>query len=37
MNKKNVYDLIQERLNVIFKEFDNVYISFSGEKTVEYY
>ena len=28
--KKNVYELAQERLRMIFKEFDNVYISFSG-------
>lgn len=31
-NKKNVYDLAQERLSVLFKEFDNVYVSFSGGK-----
>ncbi|CDD48972.1 DUF3440 domain-containing protein [Phocaeicola sp.] len=31
-NKKNVYDLTQERLSVLFKEFDNVYVSFSGGK-----
>ena len=30
--KKNVYELAQERLRMIFKEFDNVYISFSGGK-----
>ena len=30
--KKNVYELAQERLDIIFKEFDNVYISFSGGK-----
>ena len=29
---KNVYDLAQERLRMIFNEFDNVYISFSGGK-----
>lgn len=29
---KNVYELFQERLDVIFKEFDNIYISFSGGK-----
>ena len=32
MKLKNVYELIQERLEVIFKEFDNIYISFSGGK-----
>lgn len=31
-NEKNVYDLTQERLSVLFKEFDNVYVSFSGGK-----
>lgn len=29
---KNVYQLAQERLDIIFKEFDNVYVSFSGGK-----
>jgi len=28
----NVYDLTQKRLDFIFKEFDNVYVSFSGGK-----
>lgn len=32
MNQKNVYELIQERLKMIFEEFDNIYISFSGGK-----
>nr|DAD97706.1 MAG TPA: phosphoadenosine-phosphosulfate reductase [Podoviridae sp. ctrTt13] len=32
MNQKNVYDLAQERLEVIFREFDNIYVSFSGGK-----
>lgn len=32
MNVKNVYELIQERLEMIFREFDNIYISFSGGK-----
>ncbi len=32
MELKNVYELIQERLEVIFKEFDNIYISFSRWK-----
>lgn len=32
MNQKNVYELVQERLEEIFKEFDNIYISFSGGK-----
>ena len=30
--KKNVYELAEERLAVLFKEFDNIYISFSGGK-----
>lgn len=29
---KNVYELTQERLRVIFDEFDNIYVSFSGGK-----
>ena len=29
---KNVYELAQERLDIIFKEFDNIYVSFSGGK-----
>lgn len=29
---KNVYELAQERLAFIFKEFDNIYVSFSGGK-----
>lgn len=29
---KNVYELAQERLRVIFNEFDNIYVSFSGGK-----
>lgn len=29
---KNVYELTQERLKVIFSEFDNIYVSFSGGK-----
>ncbi len=28
----NVYDALQERLHFIFKEFDNIYVSFSGGK-----
>lgn len=31
-NGKNVYELTQERLKMIFSEFDNVYVSFSGGK-----
>ena len=27
--KKNVYELTQERLRMIFNEFDNIYVSFS--------
>ena len=30
--QKNVYELVQERLRVIFQDFDNIYISFSGGK-----
>lgn len=30
--RKNVYELVQERLDFIFREFDNIYISFSGGK-----
>lgn len=30
--QKNVYELVQERLSMIFKEFDNIYVSFSGGK-----
>ncbi|MBQ7364783.1 MAG: DUF3440 domain-containing protein [Clostridia bacterium] len=29
---KNVYDALQERLHLIFKEFDNIFVSFSGGK-----
>ena len=29
---KNVYELAQERLRIVFNEFDNVYLSFSGGK-----
>ena len=29
---KNVYELAQERLDMLFKEFDNIYVSFSGGK-----
>ena len=29
---KNVYEVLQERLKLIFEEFDNIYISFSGGK-----
>lgn len=32
INQKNVYELACERLEVIFREFDNIYISFSGGK-----
>lgn len=32
VHTKNVYELIQDRLEIIFREFDNVYISFSGGK-----
>jgi predicted phosphoadenosine phosphosulfate sulfurtransferase len=30
--RKNVYELTQERLKFIFDEFDNIYVSFSGGK-----
>ncbi|MCL1943834.1 MAG: DUF3440 domain-containing protein [Candidatus Azobacteroides sp.] len=30
--KKNVYELAMKRIEIIFNEFDNVYISFSGGK-----
>lgn len=30
--KKNVYELAQDRLRMIFNEFDNIYVSFSGGK-----
>ncbi|MCI8509581.1 MAG: DUF3440 domain-containing protein [Lachnospiraceae bacterium] len=30
--KQNVYEALQERMDYIFKEFDNIYISFSGGK-----
>lgn len=29
---ENVYELIQKRLKIIFDEFDNIYVSFSGGK-----
>ena len=29
---KNAYELTQERLAVLFEEFDNIYVSFSGGK-----
>ncbi len=30
--EKNVYDVFMERLRLVFEEFDNIYISFSGGK-----
>ena len=30
--EQNVYMALQERLQLIFEEFDNIYISFSGGK-----
>ncbi len=30
--KKNVYELAMRRIETVFSEFDNVYISFSGGK-----
>ena len=29
---KDVYEALQERLKLIFQEFDNIYLSFSGGK-----
>lgn len=31
-SEQNVYEALQERLQYIFKEFDNIYVSFSGGK-----
>ena len=30
--QQNVYEALQERLKLIFQEFDNIYVSFSGGK-----
>lgn len=30
--EQDVYEVLQERLKLIFEEFDNIYISFSGGK-----
>ncbi len=30
--EKNVYEALQDRLHLIFEEFDNIYVSFSGGK-----
>ena len=30
--EKDVYAALQERLKLIFEEFDNIYLSFSGGK-----
>ena len=30
--KRDVYEAFQSRLHLIFEEFDNIYISFSGGK-----
>ncbi|MBS5853431.1 MAG: hypothetical protein KIC61_07395 [Staphylococcus sp.] len=30
--EKDVYEVLQERLNYLFTEFDNIYVSFSGGK-----
>lgn len=35
--RKNVYELVQERLDFIFREFDNIYISFSGGKIAVFF
>lgn len=29
----DVYESLQQRLKLIFEEFDNIYVSFSGERT----
>ena len=29
---QNVYDAFQQRMHFIFKEFDNIFVSFSGGK-----
>ena len=34
---KNVYEALLERLHFIFQEFENIYISLSGEKIVVFY
>lgn len=31
---KNVYELAQERLKIVFEDFDNVCVSFRVERTV---
>ncbi len=36
IRKQNVYDLAQERLHVIFQNFDNIYISFSAGSIAGY-
>lgn len=35
-SQQNVYDALQDRLKFIFEEFDNIYLSFQGEKTAVY-
>ena len=30
--EQNVYEALQRRLRLIFEEFDNIYVSFSGGK-----
>ena len=30
--QQNVYEALQDRLKLIFEEFDNIYVSFSGGK-----
>lgn len=37
IRKQNVYDLAQERLRVIFQNFDNIYISFQEARIAVYY
>ena len=32
-SNQNVYDALQDRLQFLFEEFDNIFISFSGERT----
>ena len=30
--QKNVYEAVQERFDFLFREFENIYVSFSGGK-----
>ena len=33
--QKNVYEAVQERFDFLFREFENIYVSFSGGKDNE--